>query len=1353
MKQKLLLISSLFLLVFLIAGCQEAPREIVSSEINAQGELVITYSDGTTQNLGVAEGPQGPAGPAGPVGPTGPTGPTGPQGPTGPEGPEGPEGPQGPEGDVGPEGPQGETGLPGTDGREVEFQLDEDGLVIEWRYVGEDTWHTLVPLEDITGPQGLSAFELYVLANPNYTKTADEWLEDLIARRLSPSNFVDVLTLDDLTEALADPAVENIQLQANISTSALITIDRAVVIELNGYAIHNPIHIHALESVTGTAAFVAQHPSHLGNLTIDAPGLDVSVGEGVEIKGLIDLIHVASYEALNASAIISISAVAIEGLPVSGVALTAVVMPLPSTVSYQWERYDGAWAAIDGATEATLLLTGSAVGDKIRVVVTAEGSFSGTLVYKATDAVVSDADTTLLEAFEEALVGATGGDGSTTTTAIEYALNVPFTTDRIRVADLKAVIGSTLHLFSDEAYTEEVYYLALEAGEETTLYVKVLAFDGETAGYYALHITRNGQSTVSIENDWDELLVDGLDSETYQVSVDLAAKDADVENLTVRLVVSGNSEGVVYSKLVTGTALAKDGTVTVNFSDIELLRPDHYSIFLTIKGDNLTQRLDASALLTVKLSTPSAVGSIDETLSVSVSEAISGASILLLDSNDVIVREAVANASGKAIFTGLTPGDYSVVQRVNAIESPATKAVTVSAPAELELSVEESQFVDGVDTLTLTPIAISVSEVAGVTTSGLEVQLGIKGPDGFSYLETLTMAELVSTEGAITFSAIAEFTLPGVYHVTITANALNAVPVVFEISFSLAPSAESLVLFSPIAEPGVIVVENAISGATISLFNDDGVSLQTVIAGASGEITFTGVAVGTGYYVIQTIEDVDSPKSDTVDVLAQAVLTIEDFSDQFSDEETPFQFTSVAIVVGEGQGITTVGISATLTIVDPLGNSQTYAVAGTLAELISEQTTITFTALPVFTVAGEYEAILNIDADNAELVTRGASFLILPEALTAAQGPLDGSQSLEISGATSGAEVRLYDQDDVLVVTGAASNAGTITFDEIPVGNDYYATQIVNDVESLKSNLVNVSQPAVLSLTEIDGLLFDGIEAITQSGLNVDLTVSMGVTASNILVVLELSGPETFIFDVELDALMNETINITFPSIFVSTPGEYQLSIRAEASEASTVLVTGSFVVAPAHVEVFGSTGGAMEVTVSGAAAGALLTLYDATDDSAVMTMTAIAQGPSVFSDVPFGPEYVVTQTIAGAESAVSNSVAVIGLTAGLAIEDYAAEFVDKAVSEVPYGAVEITVKETNLIATEDLTVTLRIVGLEQGKVFEQTLEVSSLTFAEATLSFMIDEVLPADQYFVLVIADAENAQRVTKSTSFIIHE
>lgn len=115
--------------------------KITSSTVTAEGRLVVTYSDATSEDLGFVKGPEGPAGPAGADGQDGLTITTtevngsgeliitysdastvnagvviGPQGPQGIQGPAGSDGAQGPAGPAGPEGPQGIQGPAGSDG-------------------------------------------------------------------------------------------------------------------------------------------------------------------------------------------------------------------------------------------------------------------------------------------------------------------------------------------------------------------------------------------------------------------------------------------------------------------------------------------------------------------------------------------------------------------------------------------------------------------------------------------------------------------------------------------------------------------------------------------------------------------------------------------------------------------------------------------------------------------------------------------------------------------------------------------------------------------------------------------------------------------------------------------------------------------------------------------------------------------------------------------------------------------------------------------------------------------------------------------------------------------------------------
>ena len=81
MRKHVLHIALLCLLLMgalLFASCEQA-RSIVKSEI-VNGELILTYSDGSVENLGVVVGEKGDQGETGATGATGETGPQGPQG-------------------------------------------------------------------------------------------------------------------------------------------------------------------------------------------------------------------------------------------------------------------------------------------------------------------------------------------------------------------------------------------------------------------------------------------------------------------------------------------------------------------------------------------------------------------------------------------------------------------------------------------------------------------------------------------------------------------------------------------------------------------------------------------------------------------------------------------------------------------------------------------------------------------------------------------------------------------------------------------------------------------------------------------------------------------------------------------------------------------------------------------------------------------------------------------------------------------------------------------------------------------------------------------------------------------------
>ena len=91
---------------------------IVSSEINDEGHLVITYEDGYIADLGNVVGADGQNGAQGPQGEQGPKGDQGEQGPAGQNGADGKDGKDGVDGKDGAQGPAGPAGADGQNGKD-----------------------------------------------------------------------------------------------------------------------------------------------------------------------------------------------------------------------------------------------------------------------------------------------------------------------------------------------------------------------------------------------------------------------------------------------------------------------------------------------------------------------------------------------------------------------------------------------------------------------------------------------------------------------------------------------------------------------------------------------------------------------------------------------------------------------------------------------------------------------------------------------------------------------------------------------------------------------------------------------------------------------------------------------------------------------------------------------------------------------------------------------------------------------------------------------------------------------------------------------------------------------------------
>ena len=93
----------------------------------------------------------------------------------------GEQGPIGPQGEQGIQGEQGQPGIDGKDGHTPEVTIGQNG---NWYVDGVDTGVSAKGEKGEIGQNGKSAYELYLKSHPEYNKTEEEWLNELVSGTL-----------------------------------------------------------------------------------------------------------------------------------------------------------------------------------------------------------------------------------------------------------------------------------------------------------------------------------------------------------------------------------------------------------------------------------------------------------------------------------------------------------------------------------------------------------------------------------------------------------------------------------------------------------------------------------------------------------------------------------------------------------------------------------------------------------------------------------------------------------------------------------------------------------------------------------------------------------------------------------------------------------------------------------------------------------------------------------------------------------------------------------------------------------------------------------------------------------------
>ncbi|WP_248171136.1 S-layer homology domain-containing protein [Paenibacillus silvae] len=385
-------------------------------------------------------------------------------------------------------------------------------------------------------------------------------------------------------------------------------------------------------------------------------------------------------------------------------------------------------------------------------------------------------------------------------------------------------------------------------------------------------------------------------------------------------------------------------------------------------------------------------------------------------------------------------------------------------------------------------------------------------------------------------------------------------------------------------KPGQITVSEFHSGAILKLYQVNGGTLEATSPPVT-DPTYTFESVvprKSQYYVTQTFNNVESTNSDfTSSTLPKPQASVDGNSIKVS---SIYPQATVSLYKGDGSLVSdTPDVQPDGTVIFPNLTSRTYYyVQQTINEVISESDTVYVSPdIPVAPVA---------------------------------QGKLE---SIEVSGFTSGATLKLYQKsDNSLIATSDAVTQIPYLFQAVePKTGGYYVTQTVNGEQSENSEFVN--------------------SELRHPEASAD---SSSVTISNVY-----PGATVSLYKKSGELVSSDTPNLQQPDKVTFTGLEKRTQYYAQQQINGVVSVTTSFI--ELSINTPGrptAVKGTEYIDVSGFTSGAVLKLYEAETDTLKATSEPVTESTYRFENViPDSREYYVTQTVNGEESNNSDFIGV----------------------------------------------------------------------------------------------------------------
>ncbi|MDT9723144.1 S-layer homology domain-containing protein [Paenibacillus sp. ClWae2A] len=675
--------------------------------------------------------------------------------------------------------------------------------------------------------------------------------------------------------------------------------------------------------------------------------------------------------------------------------------------------------------------------------------------------------------------------------------------------------------------------------------------------------------------------------------------------------VSGFEAGAVL-KLYTVPGVLKDTSDVQTIAGVYLFEdvvPDDQGYFVTQTVNN--EESQNSTFTNASLRTPQVTGGIEQ---VSVSNVYPGATVTLHNLDGTIFNSTPeTQPDNTVLFKNVTSrATYYVEQTINGV-------------------VSVSNWVDVSPNIPGKPIAqgkLESIEVSGFTSGAI---LKLYRVDG-----TLEATSLSVTDSTYLFESVVPRS--DLYYVKQTVNGEESPNSEFVNSILRKPEAS--------ADSTSVTVSNVYPGATVTLYklNGDFVS-DTPNVQPDGTVIFESLANRTAYYAQQTINGVTSAISDTVEV--SPVYPAQPVAVAGVESIEVRGFTSGANLklyrVGGTLEATAISVTdSTYLFESVVPRSELYYVIQTVngedspnsefvnsilrkPEASADSTSVTVSnvypgaTVTMYKLNGDFvsdtpnvqsdgtvifESLANRTRYYAQQTINGVTSAISDTVEVSPVYParpvaVAGMESIEVSGVTPGAILKLYLVGGTLKATSDPVVGSTYVFENVvPDSREYYVTQTVNGEQSENSDFVGVN------LRKPEGSVGIGYLDVGQvyEGATVTLYLTNG----------------TFVSSTPLPQLDGTLRFADLPA-----GGEYYVvqSINGVISEATPWLMIPSVPYAPTNVKATAGNGQAtITFNVPGKDGGSVITGYEVTStpgnikvtgNSSPITVTGLTNGIS----------------------------------------------------------------------------------------------------------------------------------------------